>query len=116
MKKICVIFRRGPHEGGREGVDFALLSASFDQQVSVVFCDEGVLHLLPDQQPQLIGQRDYLATLKALPLYDVETVLACKLSLSDYGMSRTDLAIACQQASAEEISQLLADSDEVVVF
>ncbi|MBV7315675.1 sulfurtransferase complex subunit TusC [Shewanella sp. NIFS-20-20] len=118
MKKLCVVFRRAPFDGahGREGIDFALLSASFDQEVSIIFCGEGVLSLLPDQQPTLIGERDYLATLRAFPLYDIEQVLVCQASLAEYGLIRTSLAIPCDLVTVDVISQALADADEVVVY
>ncbi|MGL4834236.1 MAG: DsrE family protein, partial [Shewanella sp.] len=50
MKKICILFRSAPHgtTKGREGLDLALLSASFEQEVSLLFVDEGILHLVKD--------------------------------------------------------------------
>ncbi|MCG9966295.1 sulfurtransferase complex subunit TusC [Shewanella cutis] len=118
MKKICILFRSAPHgtTKGREALDLALLSASFEQEVSVVFIDEGVLHLLKDQQPELIGGKDYLATLKALPLYDIEAVFACKQSLGDYGLSHGLLSIPVTILNDEAISAHLKVVDEVLVF
>ena len=42
MKKLAIIFRRAPHgsASGREGLDLALLSASFEQEVSLIFTAE----------------------------------------------------------------------------
>lgn len=118
MKKLCIVFRSPPHgtTQGREALDLALLSASFEQQVSLVFVDEGVLHLVRDQQPELLGGKDYLATLKALPLYDIDTVLVCKQSLADFGLSHGLLAIAVSVANDEAISAHLNHVDEVLVF
>lgn len=118
MKKLCIVFRSPPHgtTQGREALDLALLSASFEQQVSLVFVDEGVLHLVKDQQPELLGGKDYLATLKALPLYDIDTVLACKQSLADFGLNHGLLAITVGVANDEAISAHLNHVDEVLVF
>lgn len=118
MKKICILFRSAPHGTvkGREGLDLALLSASFEQEVSLVFVDEGVLHLIKDQQPELIGGKDYLATFKALPLYDIESVFVCKQSLTDYGLSHGLLAIPVTIVNDEAIAAHLKSVDEVLVF
>ncbi|MCE9687319.1 sulfurtransferase complex subunit TusC [Shewanella sp. AS16] len=118
MKKLCIVFRRAPHgtAHGREGLDLALLSASFEQEVSLLFMDEGVLNLLKQQQPELIGAKDYIATFKALPLYDVETVLVCKQSLAELGLSTGLLSIPVTVFNHEQIAGHLAQADEVLVF
>ena len=118
MKKVCIVFRHSPYgtTHTREGIDFALLSASFEQQVSLVFCDEAVLHLLPNQQAELAGSKDYVAVFKAFDLYEIETVLACKASLDALGIVQNELAINAQIVEAATISAALADADEVLVF
>ncbi|MDO6678896.1 sulfurtransferase complex subunit TusC [Shewanella sp. 10N.286.51.B2] len=118
MKQICVIFRQSPlgNSSSREGLDFALLSASFEQQVSVVFTDEAVLHLLANQQPELVGSKDYLSTFKALNIYDIETVLVCEQSAKQFGITEDKFNFEAQLADSNAIKQLLAQSDEVVVY
>lgn len=118
MKKLCILFRSAPQGTvkGREGLDLALLSASFEQEVSLVFVDEGVLHLLKDQQPELIGGKDYISTFKALPLYDIESVFVCKQSLAEYGLSHGLLSIPATVVNDEAISAHLKSVDEVLVF
>ncbi|MBB1270547.1 sulfurtransferase complex subunit TusC [Shewanella sp. SR44-3] len=118
MKQICIIFRKSPlgTSSGREGLDFALLSASFEQQVSLVFMQDAVLHLLPSQIPELTGSKDYIAALKALSLYDIETVLVCQDSLSNLGLTIDKLAIDAQPASFDDIKALINTADEVMVY
>ena len=118
MKHICIVFRRPPHgtPHGREALDLALLSASFEQQVTLIFTDEGVLNLVSDQHPELIGARNYIATFKALPFYDIEDVLVCSDSLNEFGLKRSILNIEAEVVVADVISQRLLDADEVLVF
>lgn len=118
MKKITVLFTRSPHSTphGREGLDFAMLSASFDQQVSLIFIDEGILNLLKDQQPMLTGNRDYIATFKVLPLYDVEDIFVCQQDLALLQLNQQDLLIDVELINDHAIQQKLADTDEVLVF
>ncbi|GIU26554.1 sulfurtransferase complex subunit TusC [Shewanella schlegeliana] len=118
MKKLCIIFRQAPHgtAHGREGLDLSLLSASFEQEVSLLFSDEGLLTLLKSQDPESIGSKDYIAALGALSLYDIETVLVCQESMQALGLELEDLRIDLSAALPTEISKHLAEVDEVLVF
>lgn len=118
MKKITIIFRRAPHgtAHGREALDLALLSASFEQEVSLLFMDEGVLNLVPNQKPELAGAKDYIATFGALSLYDIDTVLVCSDSLEHFGLSGKELTIALTRVDTLTISDHIQQADEVLVF
>lgn len=118
MKKLCIVFRQAPHgtAHGREGLDLSLLSASFEQEVSLLFTDEGVLTLLKSQDPESIGSKDYIAALGALSLYDIETVLVCQESMQELALERQDLRIDVSAVMPADISKHLAEVDEVLVF
>ncbi|WP_076411637.1 sulfurtransferase complex subunit TusC [Shewanella sp. UCD-KL12] len=118
MKKLTIIFRRPPHSSphGREALDLALLSASFEQEVSLIFVDEGVLHLVSSQSPETAGAKDYIATFGALALYDIETVLACSTSLTRFGLMDEALTIEVSKVVPQSITEHLKLSDEVLVF
>jgi tRNA 2-thiouridine synthesizing protein C len=118
VKKIIIVFRHAPHgkAHSREGLDLALLSASFEQDVSLVFVDDGVLNLLAQQDPTKIGGRDFIATFKALPFYDIEKAFVCQGSLSSRGLTIQDCFIPVEAISYEAIRQLFETSDEVLVY
>ncbi|MCG9696649.1 sulfurtransferase complex subunit TusC [Shewanella sp. Isolate11] len=118
MKKITIIFRHAPHgnASSREGLDLALLSASFEQEISLVFADDGVLNLLKEQQPSLIGGRDFISTFKALPLYDIDNTYACKQSMNERGISESQSLIDVELLELDEIKQQLTQADEVFVY
>ncbi|QYK03073.1 sulfurtransferase complex subunit TusC [Shewanella psychrotolerans] len=118
MKTITIIFRHSPHgkANSREALDFALLSASFEQIVSVIFVDDGVLNLLPNQMPSKIGCRDFISTFKALSLYDIEDVFVCETSLVSMGLTTQDCFIDVEALSNEQIKQRLKKADEVLVY
>tara|TARA_R110002050_G_scaffold71714_1_gene154229 strand:+ start:2596 stop:2952 length:357 start_codon:yes stop_codon:yes gene_type:complete len=118
MKSLVIIFRHAPlgTTSTREGLDFAMLSASFEQQVSIVFTNEAVLHLLAGQTPEQAGSKDYVSAFKALSLYDIDTVLVCAESMHTLGLQPNDLSIAATVATPEMIRQTLQTADEVLVF
>lgn len=118
MKKITIVFRHAPHDraNSREALDLALLSASFEQIVSIIFVDDGVLNLLPNQKPTLIGARDFISTFKALPLYDIEEVFVCETSLKLMGLTTQDCFIDVEALSCDQIKQQFNQVDEVLVY
>ncbi|GLS84532.1 sulfurtransferase complex subunit TusC [Paraferrimonas haliotis] len=118
MKQIAIVFK-DPSLGssrGREALDVALLSASFEQQVSLIFVADGVYQLLDKQQPSLLESKDYIATFKALPFYDIEQVLVCQQAMDERQLTQQELIIDCQLADVPQIQAVLATVDEVIVF
>ncbi|WP_417763824.1 sulfurtransferase complex subunit TusC [Shewanella sp.] len=117
MKQIAVIFRSAPHRNARarEGLEFAMLAASLDQQVSLVFVDEGIFNLLP-QQAEQIGNKDYLATFKAVDFYDIEPVMILDTALTKFGIAAAQLSYAADVVDQLSLQQHLQQVDEVLVF
>ncbi|QYJ77094.1 sulfurtransferase complex subunit TusC [Shewanella sp. FJAT-52076] len=118
MKKLCVVFSTSPHgnAAGREALDFAMLAASYDLETSILFTDEGVLHLMANQNPESIGCRDYIATFGALEFYDIENLYVCKDSLKEFGIESDSLPLDVQVLTSEAIREHFASVNEVVVY
>ena len=118
MKQLTIIFRNSPafNSKGREALDLAMLSASFDQVVKLIFVDEGIFNLLSGQQPELLGGKDYISTFKALPLYDIEDIYICDKSMSQYSIQKSELIVEAEPVTADRIRTLINEADEVLVF
>lgn len=118
MKKICIVFRHAPHGTpcGREALDLSLLSASFEQQVSLIFTGEGILNLLNNQDPERIKSKDYISTFKALSLYDIDRVYVDIDSLNELTITKDQLIIDVNYIKANEVTNQLQLADEVIVF
>ncbi|SFX04396.1 sulfurtransferase complex subunit TusC [Marinospirillum alkaliphilum] len=109
---LLVIFSHPPLTGlrGREGLDVALVSSTFDQNTALLFMGEGVLQLLPDQQPDCLQLKGTQAMLKALPLYDLDQVYVEEAALLRYGLSADKLLLPVQPLNNVELQQLLQRS------
>ncbi|WP_372873040.1 sulfurtransferase complex subunit TusC [Shewanella sp.] len=118
MKKLCVVFSTAPHgnAAGREALDFAMLAASYDLETSLLFTDEGVLHLISNQKPESIGGRDYIATFGALEFYDIENLYVCEESLKEFALEPSALPLDIEVLSTEAVRQHFGGVDEVVVY
>ncbi len=58
-----------------------LIAATFDQDVSLVFADDGVYQLAKGQQTKGIGLKNFSPTYRALEGYDVEKLFVERESL-----------------------------------
>lgn len=117
MKKVAIIISSAPHGSakGREALDTALALSTFNH-ISVFFMGDGVFHLLPNQHPEDILMRDYIATFNMLELYDIEDVYVCKTSLDERNLSQIIINIANQLIENKQLHQLLASQDAVLRF
>lgn len=114
-KTITFIARSTPYGSGlaKACLDMVLSAAVFEQQINLVFMDDGVWQLQPNQAPQGIDAKDLSAALSALPLYEVNNIFVESTSLSGRGLDPAALAIAAKPCSALQIAALIREADVV---
>jgi tRNA 2-thiouridine synthesizing protein C len=58
-KKILLVSRHAPYGNStaRESIDIALAAAAYDQDIGILFMDDGVFQLLKNQQSQHVDQK-----------------------------------------------------------
>lgn len=117
MKKLAIIICSPPHGNakGREALDITLATSAINQ-VSVFFVDDGVFHLLPNQQPDCILMRDYIATLNMLELYDIDDVYVCESSLKLRNLTKITRNIPSKVINTLLLNQLLTAKDVILRF
>ncbi|MWN05147.1 sulfurtransferase complex subunit TusC [Gilliamella sp. Pas-s95] len=117
MKKVAIIISSPPHGNakGREALDIALATSAFNQ-ISVFFVDDGVFHLLPNQQPDEILMRDYIATFNMLELYDIDNVYVCESSLKSRNLVQLPRNIPSKLINNQLLTQLLTIQDVILRF
>lgn len=89
MKKIAFLFTQAPHgsAAGREGLDMILACSAYHDNIGVYFLSDGVFQLLPEQAPESILARNYIATFGVFALYDINQCYLCAESLEERGLS-----------------------------
>lgn len=117
-RRILFVNRRGPFgtTAGRESLDAAMVAAAFDQQVSLLFIDDGVLQLLANQGGDCIAVKDASPLFKGLELYDIHAVYADTDSLAARGLSAADLLIPVTLLDREGVRALIEAQDSVLGF
>lgn len=119
MKKIAFVFTQVPHgsASGREGLDALLATSALTDDISVFFLSDGIFHLLPQQQPERIHARDYIATFGVLTLYDIDSLFVCEESLLERGIDPGDeLILDIKRLTNSEIAEKLTGYDVVLTF
>lgn len=119
MKNIAFIFSHGPHgdSSGREGLDALLATSAFCEKIGVFFIADGVLLLLPYQQPKQVLARDFIATFGLLPLYDIDKLYLCIDSAVERGIgTNIELVLKPEWLPAIIWRQRLASYDAILTF
>ena len=118
IKKFMYVNRKAPYGTiyALEGLEVVLITAAFDQDVSMVFIDDGVFQIKKDQETSGINMKNFSPTYRALEGYEVEKVYAEKESLVARGMDEDDLVIPVEILTANEIAELMDAQDVIVSF
>jgi tRNA 2-thiouridine synthesizing protein C len=118
IKRFLYLNRRAPHGTiyAQECLEVILVGAAFDQDVSIVFMDDGVYQILKDQDTSAIGTKNFSKTFRALEMYDVEKLYVEKESLQVRGLAEGDLNVPVEVLTSEQIGRLLEQQDVIFSF
>ena len=118
VKRFCYVNRRAPYGTvyALESLEVILIGAAFDQDVSVVFIDDGVFQIKKGQDTKGIGMKNFSPAYRALEMYDVEKLYVERESLEQRGLTEDDLIVPVEILSGREIGALMAEQDVVLSF
>lgn len=118
VKKFMFVNRKAPYGTiyALESLEVVLITATFDQDVSLVFIDDGVYELVKGQQTKDIGVKNFSPSYRALDGYDVEKLYVDQASLSARGLTEKDLLVPVEVLDARQMGQLMAQQDVILSF
>jgi tRNA 2-thiouridine synthesizing protein C len=92
-KKFMFVNRKAPYGTiyALEALEVVLISAAFEQEVSLAFLDDGVYQLMKGQSTSGIGMKNFSPTYRALGDYDVKKLYVEKESLEERGLKPEEL-------------------------
>ena len=99
-----------------ESLEVVLIAATFDQDVSLVFIDDGVYELVKGQNSKGIGIKNHSATYRALDGYDVEKLYVELESMQARGLTEADLLVPVEVLTSAAMADLMAEQDVVLSF
>ena len=118
VKKFMYVNRKAPYGTiyALEGLEVVLISAAFDQDVSLAFLDDGVYQLVKGQQTKAIDVKNFSPTYRALEGYDIEKLYVERESLEARGLSEDQLIVPVEVMSRAELLKHMEEQDVVIAF
>ena len=118
VKKFMFLNRKAPHGTvyALEGLAVVLITAAFDQDVSMVFTDDGVFQLMKGIDTKGIEVKDFSKTYSALEGYDIEKLYVDRSSMEARGLTEDDLIVDVNVLSDDEMKSLMDEQDVVISF
>lgn len=116
VKKIMHVVRRAPHGTiyTYEGLEMVLIMAAYDQDITMVFIDDGVYSLLDNQEPEEIGIKGFAKTFKALRGYDVEKLYVDRESMEERGIVPDNFVVPVEVLSSQQIGKLMKEQEVLI--
>lgn len=110
-KKFLYVNRKAPYGTiyALESLEVVLIGAAFEQDVSLVFMDDGVFQLTKGQNAKSAGMKNFSPTYAALGDYDVNKIYVDKESLEERGLTLDDL----QHLTWEDENEDWAEKDSI---
>lgn len=93
VKKFMYLNRKAPYGTiyAWESLEVVLIGAAFDQEVSLMFMDDGVFQLTKGQDTTGIGMKNFSPTYRTLGDYEVKSIYVDGDSLAARGLTEDDL-------------------------
>ena len=118
MKKFMFVNRKAPYGTvyALESLEVVLIAAAFEQDVSVVFVDDGVYQLKKGMQTKAIATKNFSPTYRALEDYDIDKLYVDADSLAARGLTAEDLVTDVKVVGSAELAELMEQQDVVLSF
>lgn len=132
IKKFMYVNRKAPYGTiyALESLEVVLIGAAFDQDVSLVFIDDGVYQLTKGQSTNDIGMKNFSPIYNVLGDYGITKLYVEQESLDERGLTLDDLQELMYEdedddweekpsirvVSSDEIRDLMVEQDVVLSF
>ena len=131
-KKFVYVNRKAPYGTvyALESLEVVLIGAAFEQEVQLLFIDDGVYQLTKGQSTQGIGMKNFSKTYAALGDYEVNQIYVDEQSLKDRGLTMDDLQALTYEdedddyaekssmhlVNREQLAELISNADVLLNF
>jgi tRNA 2-thiouridine synthesizing protein C len=132
VKKFMYLNRRAPYGTiyAWESLEVVLIGAAFDQEVSLMFVDDGVYQLVKGSNTSESDMKNFMPTYRTLGDYGVRHMFVDQASLEARGLTTDDLIEVewedweteeevdniVEAVDADKFKELMAESDVVFSF
>jgi tRNA 2-thiouridine synthesizing protein C len=107
IKQFMFVNRKAPYGTiyALESLEVVLISAAFEQDVSLAFLDDGVYQIVKNIKTDGIGMKNFSPIYKALGDYDINKLYVEQESLDERGLSAEDLMDLVYEDAEEDYAE-----------
>lgn len=118
IKRFLFVNRKAPYGTiyALEALEVVLITAAFDQDVSLAFLDDGVYQLTKANNPAGIGMKNFSPTYRALDDYDITKLYVERESVEERGLSEDQFIVPVSVVGRAELAEIMAAQDVVLSF
>ena len=118
VKKFLYVNRKAPYGTiyALESLEVVLITAAFDQDVSLAFIDDGVYQVVKGQHTKGIDVKNFSPTYRALEVYDIEKLYVEKESMETRGLKESDFIVPVKVIGAQEMADIMQSQDVIMSF
>ena len=118
VKKFMYVNRKAPYGTvyALESLEVVLIGAAFEQDVTLVFMDDGVFQITKGQDTSGVEMKNFSPTYRALEMYDVEKLFVEKESMEARGLTEDDFIVPVEVLDSAGIRDLLEEQDVILSF
>lgn len=108
-KKILFVMSRPPYAGiyVRETLDIVMTTAAFDQEVGLLFVDDGIYQIMRGQQFSVTTEKEITPIFQALEIYEIKDFYAESESLAERGLRVEELLLPVDLVVRTDLEPLL---------
>lgn len=117
-KKFLYVNRKAPYGTiyALESLEVALITPAFNQEVSLVFLDDGVFQIKKAQDTKGVGMKNFSPTYRALRDHGVKNLYVEEASLTQRGLNEDDLLVPVELLNTKQLSDLMEQQDVILSF
>ena len=116
MKSVLIRMSKSPLNGliSGEQLETAMVAATFEQEVSILFIGDGVFNLLPTEETKEVEGYNIEKILLALPTFEVNDLFVCERSLEHRQIGISNLPKNAKVVTFEDQRRLIKTTDAVL--
>jgi len=117
-RRLLYVFTQAPYSSaaGQEALDAAIVGATFEQEISLLFLHNGVFQLKQGQDASGSELKQYTKAYAALSDFGIENVYVHDLSLLARGLEYDSLMLEASLVDGEGVRALIKQQHRVFTF
>ncbi len=118
VKRFMYVNRKAPIGTiyALESLEVVLIGAAFEQDVCMVFLDDGVYQLVKGMDTTELEMKNFSPTYRALEMYDVERLYVSKEAMEERGLTPDDLVVDVEVLDETQMGALMEEQDVILSF